>query len=295
MKTGKFLDLTLTEASRNDQTDASQTVENICENDLILRDMGYFSTSVLRKIEKKRAWYLSKLPASTSIYLDDATEPDFKNLERLMVKSGITKFEMQVFLGENRLPVRLMIGLVPPAVYQERIRRKEAEEKRKGHKTKEKTKILLHFNLYITNTDESQLPIDKIMPLYRFRWQVELFFKIWKSRFSIHAMQKMKEARYITMLYIRLILIVVNLQIVNRLQYILSKQQRGILSYHKTMHTMKDKFDKVVSILRDSSENAVEALEHLFRILSKNHWREKRKGNENFIENIYLFTCISEI
>jgi hypothetical protein len=47
LKTGEFLELTITEASRNDQTDSSETSENICENDLVLRDMGYFSTSVL--------------------------------------------------------------------------------------------------------------------------------------------------------------------------------------------------------------------------------------------------------
>jgi len=38
LKTGKFLDFTITEASRNDQTDSGETSENICENDLVLRD-----------------------------------------------------------------------------------------------------------------------------------------------------------------------------------------------------------------------------------------------------------------
>jgi hypothetical protein len=297
LKTGEFLDLTITEASRNDQTDSSETSENICENDLVLRDMGYFSTSVLRKIDEKNAFFLSRLPASISVYDENEIEIDFKEMETFMLENRIETMEKQVLIGENRLPVRLMIRLVPPDVYQQRIRRKKEEEKKKGRQTKEKTKQLLKFNLFITNADAEKLTLDEIMPLYRFRWQVELRFKNWKSLFSIHTMQKMKEARYITMLYTRLILIVVNMQIINRVQSIFSKQtdwSDAILSYTKTLNTLRTRFSDIMRILRDSLENAVKYLSNLYHILRKNHWREQRKNRENFIENIYLFICIPE-
>ena len=298
LKTGKFLDFTITEACRNDQTDAGETSENICENDLVLRDMGYFSTSVLKKIDEKRAFFLSRLPATITVYDENERELDFKKLGTFMSENGITIMEKQVLIGENRLPVRLMIGLVPPEVYQQRVRRKKKEEKKKGRQTKEKTMQLLGFNLFITNAHADKLPLDKMMPLYRFRWQVELQFKNWKSLFSIHRMQKMKEARYITMLYTRLILIAVNLQIINRVQNFISKQTDwpdGILSYTKTLNTLKNKFSDILNILRDSLQNAVKLLWNLYQILHKNHWREKRNKRENFIENIYLFICKSEI
>ena len=109
LKTGKFLDLTLTEAIRNDQQDGKETAEDICKNDLVIRDLGYFSIPVLQKIQEKEAFFLSRL---------------------------------------------------------------------------------------------------------------ELMFKNRKSVFSIHRLQNMKEHRYITMLYIRLILIIVNLQIINQVQSI---------------------------------------------------------------------------
>jgi hypothetical protein len=297
LKTGKFLDLTITEASRNDQTDSGETSESICENDLVLRDMGYFSTPVLKKINDKNAFFLSRLPASITVYDEDGQEMDFKKLGAGMAENGIKIMEKQVLIGENRLPVRLMIGLVPPEVYQQRVRRKEKEEKKKGRKTKEKTKQLLGFNLFITNADAEKLPLDKIMPLYRFRWQVELQFKNWKSLFSIHNMQKMKEVRYITMLYTRLILIVINLQIINRVQSIMSKQTNypdAILSYTMTLNRLKNRFSDILSILRDSPENAVELLWHLYHVLRKNHWREERKKRENFMDNIYLFICTSK-
>ena len=297
LKTGKFLDLTITEASRNDQTDSGETSENICENDLVLRDMGYFSTSVLRKFDEKKAFFLSRLPASVSVYDENGIILDFKKIGAFMSKNGIEIMEKQVLIGEVKLPVRLMIGLVPPEVYQQRVRRKRKEEKKKGRQTKEKTKQRFGFNLFITNADTGKLPLEKIMPLYRFRWQVELQFKNWKSLFSIHTMQKMKEARYITMLYTRLILIVVHLQIINRVQNIISKQllcPDAILSYTKAMNTLRDRFSEIMSILRGSIENAVILLGNIYDNLRKNHWREKRNKRENFIENIHLFICTSE-
>ena len=240
LKTGKFLDLTLTEAVRNDQTDANETAENVCENDLVIRDLGYFSTAVLQTIRDKKAFFLSRLLSSSVVYDEDNVEFDFKKLHVFMTKNGIEKCERQVFIGNDRLPVRLVIGLVPSEVYQERMRRKEKEAKRRG--------------------------------------------------------RKMKEHRYITMLYIRLILIVLNLQIINRVQNLIS--MRGgkdvILSYRKTLQTLKNSFHEILNILRCSSEKSNKLLGELYRILSKNHWREKRKKRENYVENIYLFICLSE-
>ena len=296
LKTGKFLDLTFSGACDNDQGNARDTAENICKNDLILRDLGYFSTGVFKKISEAEACFLSRLQAATAVYEENNIEVDFKQLYTFMTKNGIEKLEKQVFIGKDKLPVRLFIGLVPSQVYQERIRRKEKEEKNRGCKMKDRTKFLLHFNLFVTNVEAEKLPAEKIMPLYRFRWQIELMFKNWKSVFSIHNLQKMKENRYVTMLYIRLILIIVNLQIINQVQYTLSKQgeKDAVLSYRKTLQTLKNSFSEILKILRYSQQEAIKLLGQICQMLSKNHWREKRKNRENYVDNICLFICISE-
>jgi hypothetical protein len=296
LKTGKFLDLTLTAAIRNDQQDAKETAENVCKGDLVMRDLGYFSIPVLQEINKREAFFLSKLLPAVSVYDENDVEIDFRNLRVFMTKNGIQKSEKQVFIGNKKMPVRLVIELVPLQVYEQRVRRKQKEDARKGRKMTDKTKLLLHFNLFVTNVEAGVLPSEKIMPLYRFRWQVELMFKNWKSVFSIHTLQKMKEERYITMLYIRLILIIVNLQIINQVQSILSKQKinDSILSYPKTLLTLKRYFSEILSILRSEQEKAIKLLEKIYLILSKNHWREKRKERENYVENIALFICIPQ-
>ena len=257
--------------------------------------MGYFSAPVFWQIDEANAFYLSRLPSNLTVYDENREVIDFGKLKDFMTENKIDKMEKEVFVGEIGLPARLMIGLVPPEVYAERIRRKAMEEKKKGRKTQEKTKLMQNFNLFITNTDDQQLPLGKIMVLYRFRRQVELQFKNWKSLFSIHTLQQMKEDRYITMLYTRLILIVVCMQISNRVQSLLSKQGKGILSYTKTLKTLKNNYTDILAIFRSGFEKAVQLPGKIYRTLSKNHWRERRNNRENFIENIYLFICISEI
>jgi len=296
LKTGKFLDLTITQATRNDQQDAKETAEDVFKNDLVIRDLGYFSIPVLHKINKKGAFFLSKLPSHILVYDEKGVEIDFKNLYVFMTKNGIEKSERQVFISEDKVPVRLVIGLVPNEVYQQRLHHKQKDASKRGRQTKDRTKFLLHFNLFVTNVEAKILPCEKTMPLYRFRWQVELMFKNWKSVFSMHTLQKMKKDRYITMLYIRLILIVVNLQIINQVQSLLAKQgqREAILSYRKALQTLKDSSLEILSILRCCGEKAIKSLSEIYYILSKNHWREKRKKRENYVDNICLFSCISQ-
>ena len=294
LKTSDSLDLNVTEAVRNDQSDAKATSKNICKNDLSIRDLGYFSTKALKEIADQEAFFLSRLLTRTTVYEAKGVELDFKKLYVWMSKNRIERLEKAVLIGQKeQLPVRLIIGLVPPEVYEERLRRKEEECKKNGRQLKEMTKLFMHFNLFITNAKAEDLPAEKILTLYRFRWQVELMFKNWKSIFSIHKLQKMKYERYVSMLYIRLILIIVNLQIVNRVQVSLSKQgeRKSILSYDKALKTLKNCFYEILNILRGGKQKAIKLLGDIYQLLSKNHWREKRKKRENYLENIYLFTC----
>ena len=296
LKTGKFLDLNVTEAVRNDQQDAKETAENVCENDLVIRDLGYFSASVLQTIAEKGAFFLSRLKSDVSVCELNGEEVDFEKLHKKMTgrKRKISKCEKQVLIGKDKVPVRLYVGLVPPDVYQARIRRKQQEEKKKGNQMKKRTKFLLQFNLFVTNVDAEKLPADNIMLLYRFRWQVELQFLNWKSVFSIHKLQKMKENRYITMLYIRLILIVVTIQIINRVQNLMPKHmdEDGILSYWKACKTMKNFFFDVLQVLRGNIETAIEKSGEIYRMPSKNHRREKRKKQRKFCSKYFLI-CLN--
>jgi len=78
-------------------------------------------------------------------------------------------------------------------------------------------------------------------------------------------------------------------------QSALSKQgqRKAILSYKKTLQTLKNSFFEILTIFRCGIKKAIKLLGEIYQILSKNHWREKRKKRENYFDNIYLFTCMS--
>jgi hypothetical protein len=142
LKTGKFLNLNVTEAVRNDQQDAKETVQDVCENDLVIRDLGYYSASVLKKINEKKAFFLSRLKSDVLVFEQNGEEVDFEKLHKKIFQRKISHCEKEVLISKDKVPVRLYIGLVPTEVYESRMRRKRQEEKKKGCQIKKKTRFL---------------------------------------------------------------------------------------------------------------------------------------------------------
>jgi hypothetical protein len=300
LKSGRILDMSLTPAVRNDQRDAVETAGHVAASDLVIRDMGYFSTAVLEAISRKEAFFLSRLPSSVSVCKDQKEQLFFNQLYRKMQQRGMDEMELPVFVGEERkIPVRLILRLVPDEVYEQRIREKEKENRRKGKGAlSNETRIRLRFNLFITNAPEKDLPPENVFHLYRVRWQIELMFKIWKSVFKIDKMQKMKQERYISLLYVKLLLIVINLQMTLHLQQAFCRKQpegeMPVLSLNKSLKTLCSLFDKLFEILRSTYKKATLAVMEIQKRLSKNHWLEKKKNKLSFPEIIQLFICKSE-
>jgi hypothetical protein len=64
---GKALDFQLHAARESDQSLAFETADRCRKGDLIVRDMGYFSIESLRQIGIRNAFWISRIPASTSL------------------------------------------------------------------------------------------------------------------------------------------------------------------------------------------------------------------------------------
>ena len=180
LKSGEVTDLNITSGDRNDRTDAGESVENMEKNDLIIRDLGYFSTPVLKSCMEKEAFFLSRLDSTTNAYDQAGNLISFTDIYKTMQANGMTEKEMLVYVGkQTRLPVRLILQLVPDEVYEKRIRERNRKNKSHGRgQVKEETKIRYRFNVFITNAEESRLSPRQIFPLYRLRWQIELQFYV---------------------------------------------------------------------------------------------------------------------
>ena len=298
LKSGETTDLSITSGSRNDRTDAGETIGKMEKDDLIIRDLGYFSTPVLKSCSDQGAFFLSRLDSSTNVYDEVGNRISFTTVYGLMQSSGMIEKEMFVYAGkQTRVPVRLILQLVPEEVYKKRIREKMVKSKGQGRgELTEETKIRSRFNLFITNAEESRLSIRQMILLYRLRWQIELQFKIWKSVFKIDSWHEVKEERYLTSLYIKLLMIMINLQITYSMQQSFTqcrKEKIKIISLNKAMKTLKTLFDKIFNMIRGTYRKAIETVHYIRDRLSENHWLESKKKKLCFPEILNTIICVS--
>jgi IS4 transposase len=294
-RSGKVLDLNVTNGTRNDATDASETKTKIDIGDLVLRDLGYFNLSVLTGFVGQGGSFISRLNTSILVFEPDAEEEiNFKELYGQMHRQQQARCDKQVLVGKGKMEqIRLIVEIVPEQVYQERIRKVNKFNKEKGWTTSEEYKARCRFNMFITNVPKEELSIEEAMLIYRLRWQVELMFKNWKSVCKIDKIQPMKYERFACLLFAKLILIMLNIQIVCNMQVHYFKKRRLILSENKCFKTLRESFGILRGIWIEKKTRSEKKLKSLVVQFSSNHWKEKRKNKVNFIEIVELFICSS--
>jgi hypothetical protein len=294
IKNGRTTDLTITDGKRSDLVDARETISKVLPGDLIIRDLGYFVLELFSEFNKIKAFFLSRLNVKCYVFKQhEETAISFKELYSQMRQNEISLLELSVEVGnKERLPVRLIVQLVQDNIYEERIRKIEKQNRKKGYKTSDDYKIRCRFNLFITNVDEKYLPKEAVYNAYKMRWQIELMFKHWKSTCKINNLQPMKYERFICLLYAKLILIIINLQLIRNFQGYYFQTENKLLSEDKCFKTLIKGFERMLQILKQESVKSICELNKIAEIFSKGHWKEKRNKRVNHIEIIELFTCL---
>ena len=231
LSTGDWKRFDITKATRNDQEDSKTTLDNIEENDLLLRDLGYVTMTYLKGVIEKNAYYANRLPTHINVYLKNEQkikQLDWNTVDKKMRKRGVEQMELDVFLGkEQMLPTRLIIQTVPEKVYQERIKKVSKHAKSKGVQVSNEYKIKARYNLFITNTSQEQLSAQEIEKVYRLRWQIELVFKTWKSHVKIDKTKKVKKERFECHLIAKIIWIVLNWKLFQIANFMIKSKNIG--------------------------------------------------------------------
>jgi hypothetical protein len=296
LKTRSLYDLDITSALKNDIQDAKEKREDIEHGDLIIRDLGYFSSKVINTIIDKKAFFLNRMRTLMDVFDENHQEVSFRKMYDHMVKYNKTRHHMKVTIGnKERIPARLLIEMVPESIYQERIRKREYESRKKGWKVTEEFKARAHFTLMITNVPEEDLPAENIYKLYKTRWQIELIFKVWKSTMGVNKIHPMKYQRLMCLLYAKLILFLINSQVVDLFARTLYSKENKLLSMDKSLKTLYIYFYMTRGILLLNRVKLKNYVQDVYKLLSKNHWLEKRKNKTGLLEIFTLFNCKSII
>lgn len=297
LKSGGVLSLDIDSATSSDSVFAGKAMDCICKGDLVIRDLGYYSKKNLIGIESREAFFISRLNAKTKVYAQDKNEElievSFGKLYQEMSQQKVDKKELQVYIGnDKKLRSRLMVQIVPDEVYSKRMAKLNKYNKANGHQTSQDIKDRYRFNLFVTNIAPEDIDMEQIYLLYKLRWQIELTFKTWKSDFKLASLQKMKYHRYMTILYAKLLLILINQQIVLSIRHSLFVATKKTLSLIKGFKTLCQQ-DGLMRELLGKPKSSANVFEKLVPILKKNHWLETRKNKAGLKEIMDFIDCIS--
>jgi len=289
---GRINDLSVTAFNRQDAKDSLATIELIDPGDLIIRDLAYMGLEVLKAIRIKEAFYLCRAHPTVHIlqkHQDEYKQIDFVEITQYMKTHNLSCLEKEVYLGsKEKFKTRLVFYLLPQEEYAKRIRKAQKNNQKKGRKVLSKEyKARSALNIFITNADTQQIPMDKLWDFYRLRWQIELIFKIWKSICNIEKVKKVKIHRLQCYIYSKLVLIVLSWQILWRTARKLFINEGKALSFFKASKTLiHRKLGDLREILIFGRSSMQRFMDQFYDLSKTNHILEKRRKEPNSMQRM---------
>jgi len=178
---GEVVLCSLEPAREPDQSLAYDILPHLREGDLLVRDMGYFSNGALRAIDGANAFWLSRLPATTSA--TDRRGRDLVDILQSTVGSRVTIDAVLCRKGRE-VRCRLVAQRLPTdvAAANRRHRRREARRRRGGQSTPDDGALLRDgWSILVTNAPAAMLPARQARAIYSLRWGAEIGFRAYKG------------------------------------------------------------------------------------------------------------------
>ena len=170
--------------------------EKIHEKDIVIADRAYGTIKGMEYIKGKKAEFLFRLRAKAfNLYTSDGEV--FNLTEHLQKNYEVGKLiDLQLFykVKKSYHPVRICgIGKSEEDIEKSHRHIKKSNSHKKRGKISDLQKIYSKYVLVATSLSDD-IQTDRILELYRMRWQIELVFKRLKSIFGGEFCAKKKEA-----------------------------------------------------------------------------------------------------
>ena len=242
---GSLLQLAIGDGKQNDAAFLQTIDYSQVEQELHLLDLGYFKVGHLQALDRAKGFFISRYKTGTDLFVKDEKD-HFKKLDWQQFLAGLHEAKAclpEVYLGKEKLKVRLIVEQLPQELVEKRrakLKKKVANQtKKRSYQASELKKLLIGYNIFITNTSEEQLSLPQISQYYKLRWQIEILFKIWKSIMEIDKVGKMSIFRFECYLYSRLIAILLSSHVHSMLKAYWQDAQSFELSEWKVMKHLK--------------------------------------------------------
>jgi hypothetical protein len=182
--------------------------DELAAGSLRIADLGYFDTEVLQEMDRRGAYWISRLQFGTSVFT-----PEGQPLVLLgwLARQPGPFVDQRVLVGaERKVACRIVAWRLPPEMANRRRQKLIAETRRKDGRTPTKERLAwCDWTILITNVPADLLSPKEVAILYRARWQIELLFKRWKSLGLIAELDGSTVVRQMVRLWSRLLAVVV--------------------------------------------------------------------------------------
>ncbi|MFO0889321.1 MAG: IS4 family transposase [Isosphaeraceae bacterium] len=150
------------------------------EGGLQIADLNYFCLKKFADWQGIGAYWLSRLKSGTKVHDEHGRRVDL--VARLRA-AGAADVDLDIRLGsQHRLPCRLIARRVPAEVADLRRRRLLDKCADRGNRPSATSLALCEWAVLVTDVPRELLSVTEAIALARMRWQIELIFKLWKSR-----------------------------------------------------------------------------------------------------------------
>ena len=273
----RWVDFDIGSYTDNDQSQAMMITEVVEKNDLILRDLGYFSLDSLEYLIENQ-WLVTKWAKTTHLFHPQAKQ----RINLLDFLKNETQIDQLVEVGsKKRLPMRLVAHRLPKPMADKRIEEAKNDRHSKANHSDQYYK-LLHWEIYLTNISPDMLCAKEIAKIYGLRWYIEILFKAWKSYANfktILSKEKMTYQRTVISIYLMLIRFVYNmLDIYHYVQEQLSQFTDQFISIFKFTSICRNLSEKILDI------RTLKELTPLIPQFYKHGIYEKRLNRSNMLQ-----------
>jgi len=199
----QFVAWDLTSFRVNDQKAAAGILAVAQPDDLVIRDLGYFSLAALQQMIERGIFFLSRL--WQGVCLRTASGQPLDLLGALQRDGWL---DLPVRLTDRyELPVRLVALPVSDAVANRR-RRLARQNRDRRSPASAKRLALMGWDIFITNVPDTVWSTAMVCQVYGLRWRIEIVFKAAKSYFRLETVPPRVSAIEVEMLiWARLLLI----------------------------------------------------------------------------------------
>ena len=271
---GSVLQWALSGFTRNDQAASGDILQVAQPGDLILRDLGFFSLKVFRRLDQVGAYFLSRCKQGLNFY-DLETGQKLDLIRHLKAHS---RFDGWVLAGEEKVRLRLVIEPVAEAVANARRRKARHNRDQRLHPSKA-TLFLMGWHMFLTNVPADVWPPQALFWVYRLRWRIEIIFKSWKSHLRFVEFNKRNELMVRLSVLTKLLYCLLVAKLSDTLEFLCGQQKQvSLLRVARVVGQCACLFAAAVLQLTPGQWLAQQACEHIYY--------EKRPDRKNFYELI---------